>query len=84
MLSPKEFENLVLESLALKEEMDRLGLVEVKTSQGVYAMCERALCGVPEQDAYNECRKKYLKNKELIDAYDMIARYELSQRGQNA
>lgn len=78
MITPAEFSALVDELLVMGQELERLGKVEVMTSRGAFSMFEQALSrSVPEQKAYSDLKGQYLAKKRIVDAHDMVARYEL-------
>lgn len=61
----------------LGAELKALGLVTINTSQGPYALHEQALC-CPEQDEYNALKVRYEEKKRILDAFDMVARYNMA------
>lgn len=81
MISTEEFTKLVDELLLMEEELERLGEVEVYISAEPYAMFEEALSDdIPEQKAYSDYKKLYLKKKRIVEAYDMVSRFELANK----
>lgn len=69
-----------MELLDLKENLDHLGEVTMTLADGsVYACHEQAIYGRHEQDVYNEAKKIYERKKRIVDAYFMIALFEMAQ-----
>jgi hypothetical protein len=81
MISAVEYRKLVDELLTMEADLENLGQVHVETSEGPHAMFEQAISdNVPQQKAYSDYKKMYLKKKRIVEAYDMVARFELANR----
>ena len=82
MISAEEFKKLVDELLFMEEKLERLGNVKHTTNDGeVYGMFEQALCdSIPAQKEYSDFKRLYLKKKRVVEAYDMVSRFELASK----
>jgi hypothetical protein len=80
-MKAEHFKEYVFATLAMEEELTRLGETVINTAEGPYALAEQALWEekVPEQKAYSELKSKVKARRSIIDAYDVVARFELAQ-----
>lgn len=79
MITTEEYAKLNDQLLEMERELKELGQVRVDTDQGPYALHEQALFDSHEgQRQYNELKYKVKDLRELIDAYDRVARFQLA------